>query len=323
MQYIDVFNGDADGLCALIQLYLDKPRVSTLITGVKRDISLLERVEAQSGDKITVLDISMAKNQQSLADLLELGCHIFYADHHQSGDIPQHPNLNAQIDLSAEICTSLIIDRYLQGKFSDWAVVGAYGDGLLQSAEALAREIGLSTEDETIYRQLGECLNYNGYGATEEDLHFRPAELFKILAGYQTPTAFIEANAEIYQRLLAGYRDDMKQAWSLEPQHANNYAAIVQLPNEKWARRVSGVFGNALMHASPQRAHAILTENGAGGYLVSVRAPYQNRAGADQLCSQFETGGGRAGAAGINHLPTEEFGRFAELFNSQYGGNYS
>jgi hypothetical protein len=37
MQY-DVFNGDADGICALVQLRLAKPIQSNLITGVKRDI---------------------------------------------------------------------------------------------------------------------------------------------------------------------------------------------------------------------------------------------------------------------------------------------
>jgi len=41
---IDIFNGDADGICALIQYRLANPAESTLVTGVKRDISLLERV---------------------------------------------------------------------------------------------------------------------------------------------------------------------------------------------------------------------------------------------------------------------------------------
>ncbi len=44
--WIDVFNGDADGICALLQLRLQQPRESLRITGVKRDIALLERVNA-------------------------------------------------------------------------------------------------------------------------------------------------------------------------------------------------------------------------------------------------------------------------------------
>ena len=40
--YYDVFNGDADGICALHQLRLAEPRpTAELVTGVKRDIRLL------------------------------------------------------------------------------------------------------------------------------------------------------------------------------------------------------------------------------------------------------------------------------------------
>ena len=59
----DVFNGDADGICALVQLRLAEPRKAHLVTGVKRDISLLKQVDAEPGDRITVLDISMDKNR--------------------------------------------------------------------------------------------------------------------------------------------------------------------------------------------------------------------------------------------------------------------
>ena len=45
----DVFNGDADGICALIQLRLVEPRPdATLVTGVKRDIQL----SAYSGEDV-------------------------------------------------------------------------------------------------------------------------------------------------------------------------------------------------------------------------------------------------------------------------------
>lgn len=60
MAHYDVFNGDADGLCALQQLRLANPKSSQRVTGPKRDIALLERVNAKAGDSVTVLDISMA-----------------------------------------------------------------------------------------------------------------------------------------------------------------------------------------------------------------------------------------------------------------------
>ena len=66
MASFDVFNGDADGLCALHQLRLAEPRDSVLITGVKRDIGLLKKVQASAGDHITALDISLDKNLEAL-----------------------------------------------------------------------------------------------------------------------------------------------------------------------------------------------------------------------------------------------------------------
>ncbi len=55
--YIDIFNGDADGICALIQYRLAFPAESTLITGVKRDIQLLEKASIKKGDQVTVFDM--------------------------------------------------------------------------------------------------------------------------------------------------------------------------------------------------------------------------------------------------------------------------
>ena len=68
-----VFNGDADGLCALQQLRLTSPGESTLITGVKRDIELVARVKAAPGDQVTVLDISLDVNRAGLLAVLEAG----------------------------------------------------------------------------------------------------------------------------------------------------------------------------------------------------------------------------------------------------------
>ena len=53
MAFYDIFNGDADGICALHQLRLVTPREAHLVTGPKREIRLLERVHAASGDELT------------------------------------------------------------------------------------------------------------------------------------------------------------------------------------------------------------------------------------------------------------------------------
>ena len=130
MAVIDVFNGDADGLCALVQLRNASPQESTLVTGVKRDINLLDRVSAKSGDQITVLDVSLDKNRDALNSVLEAGAEVVYVDHHFAGDIPEHPKLTALINTASDVCTSLLVNGHLKGQFAEWAVTGAFGDNL-------------------------------------------------------------------------------------------------------------------------------------------------------------------------------------------------
>ncbi len=72
----DIFNGDADGICALLQLRLAEPRDAKLVTGVKRDIDLLKQVTAKAGDRVTVLDISMDKNHDALVSTLDTGADV-------------------------------------------------------------------------------------------------------------------------------------------------------------------------------------------------------------------------------------------------------
>ena len=66
MANFDVFNGDADGIISLVQLRLASPLNSTLITGYKRDINLLSRVDAGENDNVVALDISMRSNKKDL-----------------------------------------------------------------------------------------------------------------------------------------------------------------------------------------------------------------------------------------------------------------
>ena len=44
-----------------------------------------------------------------------------------------------------------------------------------------------------------------------------------------------------------------------------------------------------------------------------------NKQGAADLCMQFPTGGGRAGAAGINDLPAGSLDDFVTAFGVAYG----
>ena len=315
---IDVFNGDADGICALVQLRLAQPAQSKLVTGVKRDIQLLERLSVQKNDSVTVLDISLKKNRLALDRILQQGTTVFYVDHHESGDIPQHPNLETIINTVANTCTSLLVDQYLKGKYRAWAVTAAFGDNLIDCAEQAVQTLSLSDKQLKQLKDLGVCINYNSYGDCITDLHFAPDVLYRELAPYASPLDFIIDNSIIYEQLLAGYADDMSQARDIKPEYQTDTISVYILPDAAWARRISGVFGNELANQSPARAHAVLSYNAQGGYQISVRAPITNKAGADELCSSFTTGGGRKGAAGINHLPINELPTFIAAFAKKY-----
>jgi len=318
----DVFNGDADGICALQQLRLKEPVESTLITGVKRDIKLLSQISTQPGDSIIVLDISLDKNKEALSELLQKGAFVKYFDHHYAGDIPEHENLSCYINTNSEICTSLIVNEFLQGEFVLWAIVGAYGDNMIKIADSYAVREHLSKEQSGLLRELGTLLNYNGYGSTINDLYFNPSELYRVVSQYKTPFDFITSE-NVFKTLREGYALDMEEVSKIQPELSSGEFALYILPDKPYSRRVSGVFGNQLAEKSPERAHAILSQLSSGDYLVSVRAPLINRTGADELCRQFPTGGGRKAAAGINNLKSEQLSEFIECFKRQFSEHWS
>jgi len=314
MKCFDVFNGDADGICALVQLRLAEPRTAELVTGVKRDINLLARVNAGAGDHITALDISMRTNGEGLRRNLDAGAHIFYVDHHNSGDIPAHANLNAVIDTRPNICTSLLVNKALKGAYGEWALVGAFGDNLADAAMGVARTLSLNGAALTKLKSFGELINYNAYGRDTSDLHFAPEYLFKQCVRYKTPRAFLAAKPRVFAKLETGYAEDMAKARNC----GSIASGVTVLDDAPWARRVSGSYGNILAVEHPERAHAVLTHNADGGYLISVRAPKANPKGADKLCLSFPTGGGRAAAAGINHLSKDDLDKFLEVFEKAF-----
>ena len=211
MACYDIFNGDADGICALQQLRLQFPREAQRISGLKRDIDLLQQVDVSAGDEITILDVSLDKNRDALVDALTIGARVFYADHHYPGEIPDSELLDCHIDVAADTCTSLIINKLLDNAQARWAVVGAYGDNFDGPASQLGESLGLGVNELADLQQLGICLNYNGYGFELGDLMFHPVELFGLIHPYNDPRDFIE-NETAYAELLEQFQDDMARA---------------------------------------------------------------------------------------------------------------
>lgn len=312
-RYIDIFNGDADGICALIQLRLTNPVKSQLITGVKRDIALLQKVEANAGDQITVLDISLDRNRSDLDRLIALDTHITYFDHHYAGQIPQNNHLNAVIDESPDTCTSLLVDRYLNGQHSLWATAAAFGDNLIHIAEQRCITARLNSIDTQKLRQLGELINYNGYGTQIDDLHFHPAELYQALKQFQDPREAYDHAPEI-ATLATGYTEDMKHTKMMIAEVATSTTAVYRLPDTAWARRAVGVWANDLSQDFPARAHLIICPEGKNSYTISVRAAKNHPYGASAFCRRYPGGGGREAAAGINKLPESNLTELIQAF---------
>ncbi len=316
MRFYDIFNGDADGICALHQLRLAEPRDAELVTGVKRDIELLARVEPRRGDEITVLDVSLDSNRGHLIRMLEAGVRCRYFDHHFAGTVPSDPLLEAHIDTAPSVCTSLIVNRFLCGAHRAWAIVAAFGDNLPDSALAAAADLHISARDLELLRELGECLNYNAYGESVEDLHFHPAALYRRVHEYADPLVFAARAPEfnVLRRACAG---DLEQARGLPVLQRGNGCIAVFMPDEAWCRRVAGAFANDLSLRHPGRAVALLVRR-QGGYRVSLRAPQLAAQGIQHLARQFDSGSGRERAAGIQLLAEQDVERLLELVERTY-----
>ena len=327
----DVFNGDADGIIALLQLRLAGPKDSTLITGVKRDISLLKQVDVSKATAVTVLDISLEKNNQALQALLNNQVDVFYVDHHRTGDIPTSDKLKTLLNTDANICTSLLVNDLLKGQYNPWAIAAAFGDNMQASASDLAQKIGLSKARENQLKELGTYINYNGYGQELSDLHFHPARLYQSLLKYPDPFVLINEENSIFSQLKTAYLTDMAKASAADVLSDNEIVKTIVLEDAAWSRRVSGVFGNDLANQSPDKAHIVITLNSSKmapekandlqneqNYTVSLRAPLNNKQGAGDICAHFPTGGGRAAAAGINVLPKSRLDEFIQHVERYY-----
>jgi len=305
MTRYDVFNGDADGLCALQQLRLEEPLQATPVTGAKRDIRLLERVDAMAGDRLTVLDVSMHANRDALARVLAAGARVRWFDHHHPGEVPAHPALEAHIDTDPAMCTALIVNRHLAGRHARWAAVGAFGDNLRAPARALCGALGLPDDQVATLQALGEALNYNAYGDDAHDLLVHPAQLSAMIRPFADPLDFAAASPFL-ERLSRVQREDLARAVAQPPAAEWPGLALYRFGDEPWARRVRGALGNHLARTEPQRVHAIVTQRADGGATLSLRVPAGAALPADAFCRRWPSGNGRAIAAGVDRLAATE-----------------
>lgn len=271
------YNGDADGICAMVIRGLIHGIEGERVTGVKRDIELLERVDAKPGDEVIVMDISLARNHERAKHLASIGVSMTWFDHHLQGE--PIPEITSHIDTSANVCTALLVSREL-GSGEDWAMAALHGDGL--GAHSSRGDLA----------ELGELLNYNGYGFSLDDLHFHPDELMVACLEAGSPEAFMQS--ETFLRLRTGFAEDITHCDGIEI-----VDGIHMLPDEPWARRVVGVYAHRLNQVE-SGPHVIAIDRG-DTLQISVRG----ESGIGELCAKFG-GGGRETAGGIDALPKGE-----------------
>lgn len=282
------YNGDADGICSMVQWGLVYGIEGQRVTGVKRDIELLERVNPNTDDEIIVMDISLARNHARAVELSSQGFEITWFDHHLAGE--PIDAIRTHIDTSSDVCTARIVEKFL-GVDSDWAQVALHGDGL--SVHSIKPE----------FKELGELLNYNGYGADLSDLHFHPDELLLLCLQAKTPQNFMDMQA--FMTLKNGFESDLSNAKNIEP--SNGYYL---LPNEAWARRVVGVMAHRI-NESGDGPHVIAIDKGE-----TLQVSIRGSEGIGELCKMFG-GGGRATAGGIDALPKSEITALMKEVNSR------
>lgn len=322
-KYIDVFNGDADGIFSLIQLRKSYPITTydkqILITGVKRDIALVSQIDNNlaNDSKITVLDVSFDKNHKDVNRVLEHCQSLFYCDHHKADKLFEHKNLVTVINTEPTVCTGLLINNMLNDENILWAVAAIYGDGLDSVASGYVERLGLTQTQCNQLKELGVLVNYNGYGNSVTDLYFDPADLYQRLVNYDNPFEVVADSESPYQLLKQGYDADIAKAKTSEQLVDSDIIAVI-LEDAPWARRISGTYGNQLAATNSDKPVVIVTDNPHGSYSISLRAPKSNPYGASTICSQFNTGGGREGAAGINELPKSDLAKFIEVVRNYY-----
>lgn len=317
MTNYDVFNGDTDGIFAWHQLRLTHPRDAEIVTGVKRDVNLASKVNAEEGDLVTIMDVSHAKNRKDVQRILDSGAIIEYFDHHDPKELIEHPNITYHINTEPNISTGLIVNSHVNGQNRLWSIATAFGDNHLDLAMNMAKSESLSDEQVLILKQIGLVVNYNSYGQTIEDLFYSPEEIAEAARACGSDIFKFLEQGDIFSTLLENFNADMSSAVCQEPFSISENGVIYTLPNEAWTHRIMGSFSNHLVSTNKNLACAIAVLNSDGTYRISVRSSINNPHGAGNLCGNFG-GGGREKAGGINNLPASDMNTFKEEFEKVF-----
>lgn len=309
------FNGDADGICAVLQFLQNGTIIDSFFTGHKRDQALLRHGEMLNNANILACDVELAKNIGSVKKVLNNGCDVTWFDHHGKGEesiFSEAINFSSNIDTSPDTNTSLIVYKFLNNpELLKWVIVGLFGDNIDNTALHYCKNLNLSEEAKSILSEIGRLINYNSYGESLSALIVDPMDILHQAKQFIDPISFYK-ETDIGQRLKESSSEDLELAMSYVKKDSKDN--IIFLPNIPWAKRVYGTLGNLLIQKNKTQPLAILVDIGEDNYLVSVRAPLDQPTGAGNLCRLFDSGGGRAAAGGINKLPRDALDHFISAF---------
>ena len=316
-KYYDLFNGDADGIVSLHQYRMHFPQHSELITGVKRDVELLRHVTGVKDSCVTVFDVSHKTNKEHARQVLANNDHLVWFDNHQADMYIPGPGLSMNIDTSPDCCTSMLVDSHVDGLYRPWTIVGAYGDNLHDSVKEMCPLAYLDDHKLTMLQEIGETLNYNGYGNVESDLTVHPKDVYIDMSDYESPFDY-RNQSPIYDKIYHQKCMDSRELEASDVLHQCDVGRVVLLPDSKASVRFSGIYSNRLSLNNPDQAFVILTSVDDDTYRVSIRAPYNRPNGASSLAENFPTGGGRERAAGVNSLPKNKLRLLIDLMKAQF-----
>ncbi len=317
------FNGDADGI---ISMYLfnwySGREMNEYYTGIKRDVELLRHAKDIESSNLFVFDVSMLSNEKYLKPLIDQDNTIRWYDHHK---LPDDENIRNSIlykvSTDPKHCTAMMVEEYFSSStmiagLRSWVICAAYGDNLHTTVQELNEDMHPSFTQPTldIYKEVGETLNYNGYGNQESDLTVHPKEVFLDMCKYDNPKTY-HAESEIFKKINTQMKQDASLLESSsETVHESEIGSIIILPEGSASIRYSGIYSNLLSMNNKSKAFAIMTVYDENNYKISIRAPQDNPVGACDLALKFPTGGGREKAAGVNQLPCDQVDAFVEEF---------
>ncbi len=320
-----LFNGDADGLIAqrILEMHLGAPDLR--ITGLKRDIKLLQKLPPMEAGHIHALDISLRQNQPELLTILaKENLNVTWYDHHDPGEVEPHPRLHLHIYQSSGTCSAVIVNAVFGRQQGLWAAMAAFGDAVPDTAKALIDEVGVSHAESNLLQRSGILLNYNAYGEKISDVLFDPADLAKRMSQFTSALDFCQEES-IFGPLTQQFVSDQSMCKNLTALNDSEAAQAYLAPDAPWARRYLATWANEHILDHPLQALALIHPRAGGDFQVSIRAPRGTPGvvpSAASLASEFTTGGGRKLAAGINVLPAHDLERFVKRFERFFAGGH-